>query len=63
MAKKNTSGKNLYGVLVNVVNAGTNAVNKSIPPIKTITEFAFEIPFFEAKNKQTTRGNKNITIT
>ena len=62
IAKKNTNGKNLYGVLVYVVNAGINAVSNSIPDIKTITEFAFETPFLETKNRQTISGNKNITI-
>jgi len=33
-----------------------------MPPIKTKTELAFEIPFLDARNRHTTSGNKNTTI-
>ena len=33
-----------------------------MPPIKTKTALAFEIPFLDARNKHTTSGNKNTTI-
>jgi len=34
-----------------------------MPPIKTKRAFAFEIPFLDVRNKHTTSGNKNTTIT
>jgi len=61
IAKKNTRGKILYGVFPIPVKTGTNDINNIMPPIKTNTELAFEIPFLDAKNKQTTSGNKNKT--
>jgi len=61
--KKNTKGKILYGVFPIPVNTGTNTVIKIIPPIKIKGALAFEIPFLDVRNKHTTNGNKNTTIT
>ena len=33
-----------------------------MPPIKIKRVFAFEIPFLDTRNKDTTNGNKNKTI-
>jgi len=62
IAKKNTKGKTLYGVLSLVVNIGTNTNNNITPLIKIRTALAFGIPFLDVRNKPTTNGNKNITI-
>lgn len=61
IAKKNTKGKILYGVFCCVVKTGTSDINNIMPPIKTKTALAFEIPFLDTKNKPTTSGNKNTT--
>ncbi len=45
------------------VKIGTNTINNIMPLIKTKTALAFEIPFLDARNKHTTSGNKNKTIT